>query len=481
MRLSARSRKRYSFLLAVIIIVVLVISALYPLLNSLVSAKVEVVRDVIIGFTGSINFELLSGYNISILEVYNIISAVHALVPQSVIGLLERSRGIAYVADNAVLKVEGSINWGVDGVGASNIGDYGITGAGVKVAVLDSGVAELGDYLKVSGGYNFVDNNNDTSDVFGHGTWVASIIGTKKGAPLGFVGVSPDVEIYAVKVIDNRGVGRLSRAISGVEWAVDNGMDIISMSWCISDNRDFVLKQALDRAYYEHDILAVAAVGKNEDVASGVGCPAEYESTIAVTATKEDPYRRCDWVRTGPEVELAAPGENVYCLGTDSQVQSVTGTSFAVAYVVGTAALVKEANSTLTNAEIRDILCQTANDLQLYDNKNRDIYFGYGLINAAAAIQMATGKQIQADTNNQGSSSHSSASLGGSTNTPPPTNTPTNTPPPTNTPTNTPPPTNTVINGNSIVVVVGIIVIAVSVTSIVFSTIKYSKNKKRHI
>jgi len=259
------------------------------------------------------------------------------------------------------------------------------TGAGVKIAILDTGVGPIDD-VKVYGGYNFVDNNEDTTDRRGHGTMVASIIAaTHTNSKTGLKGVAPDAKIYAVKIIDDQGNMNINRAVAGVRWAIYNDMQIISMSWCINDG-NYALRQVLAEAYNK-GILLVAAAGNSGQIAYGVGCPAEYDTTIAVTAVKES-TRQLEEACSGPQIELSAPGEKVWVIGLDNTLYTNKGTSFATAYITGTAALVWAKNPTLTNIEVRNILCQTATDLQPNDGLNRDIYFGYGLVNAATAVQI---------------------------------------------------------------------------------------------
>jgi subtilisin family serine protease len=297
-------------------------------------------------------------------------------------------RGIHVVSAEEVQTVFwDNINWAVRQINATMSVWSESTGSSVKVAVLDTGVSSIDD-VKVYGGYNFVDDNMDVTDRYGHGTMIASMIAaTHSNSSSGLLGVAPDVEIYAVKILDDKGGITLEHAIAGVQWAIDNDMQIISMSWCINDKNN-ALKQILDVAYSK-GILLVAAAGNTGDVAFGVGCPANYESTIAVSAIKED-TRKFEQACTGPEIELTGPGDDVWGIGPDNRVCRNTGTSFAVAYVTGTAALVWAKNTTLTNTQVRNILCQTATDMQLNDGLDRDIFFGYGLVNATAAIQAAT-------------------------------------------------------------------------------------------
>ncbi|MDR0373549.1 MAG: S8 family peptidase [Nitrososphaerota archaeon] len=287
-----------------------------------------------------------------------------------------------YITTNTQTQTTKPINWATQQINATTAWTQS-TGTNIKIAILDTGIAPIND-LKIHGGYNFIDNNTNTTDQNGHGTMIASIIATQPNSTTGLTGIAPNAQIYALKALNDQGIGTLDQAIAAVEWAIENNMHIISISWCINDENN-ALKQALDSAYNK-GILIVAAAGNAGEIASGVGCPAGYNTTIAVSATKED-NRKLEQACTGPEIELAAPGENIYAIGPDNKLNRGTGTSYATAYVTGTAALVWAKNPTLTNTQVRNILCQTATDLQPTNGLDRDIFFGYGLINATAAVQ----------------------------------------------------------------------------------------------
>ncbi|XHH08700.1 MAG: S8 family serine peptidase [Candidatus Bathyarchaeia archaeon] len=335
--------------------------------------------DVIVGFNGTPDLETLTSSGGIVIEVYSIIPAVHAHLPQTALTQLKENPKIAYITENSQTHAAGTIRWAVERVGAPQAWSQS-TGAGVKVAVLDSGVGPVND-VNVYGGYNFIDNNYDVTDHFGHGTMIAGIIAASTSSPLGVAGVAPDAEIYAVKVLNDQGVGTLSQAIAGIQWAVDNEMQIISMSWSLIDQNN-ALKHAVDAAY-QSGLLLVAAAGNIGEIASGIiGCPANYDSVIAVSATKENNVH-LEMSCVGTKIELAAPGENVDSIWINNQVYSGTGTSFSVGYVTGTAALVWGKNPSLTNVQVRDILDKTAVDL---DANGRDIFYGFGLVNASAAV-----------------------------------------------------------------------------------------------
>lgn len=348
--------------------------------------------DVIVGFTDTADPKVITENNGIIHEIYTIIPAIYVSLPQTAIENLKDNPKIAYIEENSKLKTCAyTTRWATDHINATHAWSQS-TGQGVKIAVLDTGVGPVND-ITVYGGYNFIDNNSNYTDNVGHGTMVAGIIAASHSSPLGVAGVAPSAEIYSVKILDNSFDGEVSYAISGVQWAVNNGMQIISMSWTINDE-NYALGQALQAAYNQ-GILLVAAAGNAGNQQTGVGCPASYAPVIAVSAIDQNNVRLGD-SGDGPEIELAAPGESIYSVGRDNSLWVGSGTSYAAAFVSGTAALVWARNPSLTNVQVRQILDETAVDLQPADGLERDIFYGYGLVNASAAVS-ATPKNSNVD------------------------------------------------------------------------------------
>lgn len=334
--------------------------------------------DVIVGFKTIPDLDLFRKSDCAIHEVYSIIPAVYVSMPQAFVEALKKNPNVDYIAGNDALSASGTVNWAADAVNASMAWSQS-TGAGVKVAVLDTGAGPARD-LTISGGYNFVGNNTYYADDNGHGTMVAGIIAAVANSTIGISGVAPSAEIYAVKILDKDGVGTVDRALGGIQWALDNGMNIISMSWSLNDvNR--AVENALQAAY-NSGILLVAAAGNTGDVSEAIWCPASFDSVIAVSGIRKD-YTRLLESCYGPKIELTAPGEKVYSTWLNNQLGSGTGTSMAAPFVSGVAALVWARNPSLTNIQVRNILDGTAADL---GDAGRDIYYGYGLVNASAAV-----------------------------------------------------------------------------------------------
>jgi len=279
-----------------------------------------------------------------------------------------------------------TIPWGISDI---NVPQAWLTtnGSEVKIAVIDTGIDYMHPDLagKVIGGHSFVSHTKDYMDDNGHGTHVAGIIAALNN-DIGVVGVAPGASLYAVKVLDSTGNGYLSDVIDGIQWSVKNNAQVISMSLGLStDNR--ALHDAVDAAY-NSGVLVIAAAGNTNGGA--VTYPAAYSSVIAVSAIDIN-NSIASFGSVGPQVELAAPGVNVYSTYLGGGYATKSGTSMACPHVSGTVVLIlatppgtydQNGNGKWEPAEVRKKLDDTATDLGA---PGLDPYYGYGLVNAANA------------------------------------------------------------------------------------------------
>ncbi|MGB9661101.1 MAG: S8 family peptidase [Moorellaceae bacterium] len=250
-----------------------------------------------------------------------------------------------------------TLPWGVERIGAPAAWPR-TTGAGVKVAVLDTGVDAGHPDLKA----NLVERVNlkfpgwTAGDNNGHGTHVAGIIAAADNT-FGVVGVAPQVQIYAVKIFDYRGRGFISDIISGLEWACKNKMQIVNMSFG-TKQPSIALQKAVE-ACLQAGILLVAAAGNEGDKEGEVLYPARYPGVLAVTATtRED--KLAGFSSRGPEVSVAAPGAEVLSTYPGGQYRVMSGTSMAAPHVSGVLALILGSKNELGPDQARKILKQTA-------------------------------------------------------------------------------------------------------------------------
>ncbi len=447
---------------------------------------------------------------------FNLVSAYSAAIPDEIVlDSIKNDANVDYVEKVSEVRafVE-LIPWGIEAVNAPLVWDT-VTGNGVKVCVLDTGIdynhPDLND--NYGGGYDFVNNDPDPWDDHGHGTHCAGTIAAEANG-IGVIGVAYDVDIYSCKVLNHQGIGWSDDILAGIDWAVNNGMNIASMS--LGGGGYSPIEEAAYQAAYDAGLLIVCASG-NDGVAV-ISYPAKYASNIAVGSVDQN-LVRSTFSNYGPELELVAPGEYVlstervgtglesyvlegvnayeapgmtfagmtgadgitatayYCnlgetpgdfppevngnialiqRGAISFAQKTTnamnagaigviiynnqpglflgtlgapgswvpvvsmsnadgetlrnlgtptvtlmlkvgdygyraGTSMACPHVAGAAALVMDANDSLTNVQVRDIMNSTAADLGA---PGWDPEYGYGLIDAEAAVEEALSQQV---------------------------------------------------------------------------------------
>lgn len=342
----------------------------------------------------------------SVQRTYRIVPAVAARVPAQAIAGLSRNPNVAALEIDQKVRVhdaELDNTWGVKRIGAGTVHNGGITGASVKVAVLDTGVDYYHPDIKsnYSGGYNFVSNTNNPFDDHGHGTHVAGTIAALKNGN-GVVGVSPDVKIYALKILDSTGSGKSSNIIAAIEWMLDNGITIANHSYGSQIDPGSIVAAAF-RNSESSGILHVAAAGNSGTCAGTedtVSYPAKYDSVVAVGATNKKDERPC-FSSTGGSVELAAPGVSINSTKLGGGYVEYSGTSMSSPHVVGAAALVvaggiKDSNGNgRLNDELRIALRVSAFDLGLV---GIDPFYGYGLVQPERALLATIPADSLADT-----------------------------------------------------------------------------------
>lgn len=267
--------------------------------------------------------------------------------------------------------------WGWYRVGAGKALEAGITGSGVIVAVLDTGIdldhPDLAD--NIVSGWNFVDNSADVSDLDNHGSMVSGIIAAKANNGIGIVGVAPDAKIMPLKVLDTDG-GNIRDIASAIRFAADNGAKIITMSFGGQYTRfSIATERAIDYASRQGCLL-VAAVGN--DNTSELVFPASYEQVVAVSAIDENDVR-AEFSNYGSYVDFCAPGINIVSTGNDGDYFMANGTSFAAPFVSGLIALMLSDNPQLTTEEVKSNLRDYAEDL---GEEGLDRYYGWGLANS---------------------------------------------------------------------------------------------------
>ncbi len=265
-------------------------------------------------------------------------------------------------------------------------------GEGVKVAVLDTGVIDHPDLkVNIKGGINFSSSDKkDYIDRQGHGTHVAGIIAAQNN-DFGVVGVAPKAEIYAVKVLGDQGYGSFEMIAQGIDWAVENKMDVISMSLGSATPHSSI-HDAIKRAY-KKNITIVAAAGNDGDEYddNDMGYPARYPETIAVGSVNK--YLKRSWFSSdGEELDIMAPGEEIYSTFLKNEYAILSGTSMATPFITGVLALLisehrksKSKKTPIDTPEkIREHLIRTADDA---GEIGKDNFYGYGIVSPTKLLE----------------------------------------------------------------------------------------------
>ncbi len=273
------------------------------------------------------------------IKALDCINAVAVNLPKN--SKLKYLEDVLYMEDDAIVSVKAKkvkpvpvpqplevIPWGVEYMGApamwSNETDN------IKVGIVDTGIdldhPDLKDNIK--GSYNAISSRKSGNDDNGHGTHVAGIIGAAKNS-IGVVGMVPNADLYAIKVLDSTGNGYISDIIEGIEWAVKNNMDILNMSFGTTTDsqslHDAVIKAS------QAGIIMVAAAGNNY----GGVCeyPANYAEVISVGAIDRSGNIADFSAIKG--VDTWAPGVGNYSTGIDGGYVEMDGTSMATPHWVG--------------------------------------------------------------------------------------------------------------------------------------------------
>lgn len=270
-------------------------------------------------------------------------------------------------------------------VGALEAHSEGVQGDDIKVAVLDTGIDQESPELQTAGGVSFVPEEPDYDDQNGHGTAVAGIIAAVKDSK-GLVGIAPDVDLYAVKVLNTEGSGTYSQVIQGIDWAIEHNMNILSMSLG-GQSDSLALKQAVSTAASQ-GLLIVAAAG-NSGGQDTLLYPARYPEVLSVGAIN-GANQRASFSSAGSELDLVAPGVNIRTTGLNGEEAAHSGTSMAAPHVTGAAAALWSSDSALSSQALKQKLLDTAVPLGAVNE------YGMGMVHLAKALGLSEVTDVEA-------------------------------------------------------------------------------------
>jgi len=260
-------------------------------------------------------------------------------------------------------------------------------GEGVVVAVLDTGIDRDHPDLReaILDARDFSGSRNGPIDGNGHGSHVAGTIAARRNDG-GVVGVAPQAMLLIGKVVGDDGSGSDADVARGIHWAIERGARVISMSLG-SRQESPVIFHAIKEAF-EKGVFVVAAAG-NDGPQSPVDYPGRYPGVVTVGSVDRN-GRASKFSSAGPEVDVAAPGQDVTSCWLDGGYAKISGTSMATPFVSGAIALMlakhaRQGGKTpiRTPDELREHLARTATDA---GPKGHDPQYGFGLVNPAKML-----------------------------------------------------------------------------------------------
>lgn len=323
---------------------------------------------------------------------------------------LESSSDVEYVEKNYIVYAHLTPNdsrynqqWYMSTIDAPQAWNTETGDPNVVIAVLDTGVESTHEDMSgkllpgcnVIGSFNENSCGSNTDDNYGHGTGVAGTAAARTNNSLGVAGVCWSCQVLPVKVLGDSGSGTVSDTVEGIlyarQYAVNNPSKrvVINMSLGRDCQSSGVLQSEQDaiNSAWNAGVLIVASAGNDGN--SRLQCPASADHVIAVSATTNSDTK-ASFSSYGSFVDLAAPGVGIVNLFGTSNVAgsfytSWSGTSFSAPIVSGVAGLVWSVNTSRTNAQVEQILKDTA------ENIGSSTYFGDGRVNADFAVALASG------------------------------------------------------------------------------------------
>lgn len=305
--------------------------------------------------------------------------AVQALLkhhPKLKFAELDKRVSAAFVPNDPYLGSQ----WSITKINAPTAWDT-TRGSGVTIAILDTGVSASHPDLAANlvPGWNVFDNNSDTSDVHGHGTAVAGSAAAASNNGTGVAGVAGAAKIMPIRIADANAYAYWSTVAQGLTWAADHGARVANISYAGVAGSAAV--QSAAQYMKNKGGLVVVCAGNN-----GIDENQPVSSTMIPVSATDPSDLKTSWSSYGQFVAVSAPGINIWTTARSGGYESWWGTSMASPVTAGVVALMMSANPALSVAQVETLLYASAVDLGA---PGRDPIYGYGRVDAAAAVSAA--------------------------------------------------------------------------------------------
>lgn len=304
---------------------------------------------------------------------------------------------IEYTADESPIWLDDSVStWGLKAIRALEAREaFGVSGSGIRVGILDTGLAshpDLDGKLALEDWKDCTNRNESRPyDGNGHGTHCA---GTICGNPLSGmqIGVAPKASLVVGKILSDRGHGYVEWILEGMQWIATRNVGMVSNSWG-SSGMQGAFHDAV-KAWRKLGILPVFAAGNNGPRSGTVGSPGGFEESFAIGATTNE-EKMAHFSSRGPvrwggktyvKPNVSAPGKNVTSCSPKGGYWTISGTSMATPHVTGLCALVKEKNPGLSIDAIQSTIEKSA---VRHSNTVPSNDWGYGRIDCMTTLALS--------------------------------------------------------------------------------------------
>ncbi len=330
---------------------------------------------------------------------------------------LEAIDGIMYAGPDYITSLDSSApndrsvnhNWAIDKIQLEDAWDITTGSDTIYVGVIDSGIASHPDLNdNVVAGWDFYHESSlTTDDTSGHGTAVASIIGAVSNSSQGVSGVAQNVKLVPLQVTYDGSHSLTSDRVEAITYAVNHNIPILNYSRGMMVNDEYIYNhfdelEALKIAIANYNGLFVCSAGNDgEDTNDTIHLVSEYKLTNMISVANSNCYDLLDATSNyGDEViDLAAPGEDIYCCGLNSNYITDGGTSLAAPFVTGVAVLIKSIRPELSAKEIKALILNNVTPVDALLDK----CVTGGRLNAYQAVRAATESQtFTGDVNGDG-------------------------------------------------------------------------------
>lgn len=280
--------------------------------------------------------------------------------------------------------------WYIDSINCKSAWDIA-TGTGQIIAILDSGAdsdhPDLAAQYDFTYAFNLNDNNTNVEALTSHGIRVSGVAAAAGDNGVGSAGIAYGAKIMPIRITLNSGSAYTSSMTQGLNRAAQYGATVASLSFTVHNQTSF--KTAATNALLLGCHVSTAIGNDNQNLASPV-----FDNMFQVSSLESD-NNKSSYSNYGPCVNISAPGSGMYTTDLGGGYASPSGTSYSAPTVAGVVALVKSANPGLSPSQVFDVIFNSVTDL---GTAGRDPYFGYGKVNAFAAVTLAQNTTPDPDT-----------------------------------------------------------------------------------